>query len=301
MTGRRLLSAALAQLFLAAWPGLVATGARAQTPGDNAPLMLGIGCGLASGSVCAMVVPGLSARTARMGLAATSAPGTVAGLAAAVCHGRLAAAILPRAAIPPGCAADVVGPPLFPFYVMAVARAGTSFRHLDDLAEAHRAVAADPALLGLLASVPAWRNGLTIGAATNEDGPRRVAGGGADAYLALVSPDDPLLARNGGSSRFIDIHPPADLFRIGDGACLWRAAGLDLGSGTPITTISTDAVLLLGRDFRDAHARGGPRAADALADALVKAGTAILTATRSPPDWRPTAATCHDPADRPRN
>jgi hypothetical protein len=94
--------------------------------------------------------------------------------------------------------------------------------------------------------------------------------------------------------KFIDVRPPPELFRTGDGngRCLYRLTALDFGGAEPVTTVSTDAVLMLGRRFHDAHARGGPPAADALASAIEASRAAILADMKSPPDWRPAATSC---------
>jgi hypothetical protein len=92
----------------------------------------------------------------------------------------------------------------------------------------------------------------------------------------------------------VEIRPPPELFRLGDGNghCLYRLTALDFGGAEPVTTVSTDAVLMLGRVFRDAHARGGPRAADALASAVEASRAAILADMKSPGDWRPPTTSC---------
>jgi hypothetical protein len=53
-----------------------------------------------------------------------------------------------------------------------------------------------------------------------------------------------------------------------------------------------DAVMILGRAFRDAHARGGPFAPDVLASAIDATRAAILTDMKSPGDRRPAGASC---------
>ena len=50
--------------------------------------------------------------------------------------------------------------------------------------------------------------------------------------------------------------------------------------------------MILARASRDAHAKGGPRASDALAAAIDAVEPAILADMKSPSDWRPVATAC---------
>ena len=283
---------------------------RAQTAGDNLPLVLGVGCGPLKGMLCRAVVPRIGARSERMGVVTRAMPtANVTEAADAVCDGKLAAAIVPRDAVPRTCGdrAEIVGRPLFPYYAILLVKAGEPFRHLDDLAEGktHPVLAApgDPALLDLLRVNPMLRDHLDIADGAGEDGLREVASGAASALLTLTSLENTLIGFSGHGFTLIDIHPPGAFLALADasGHCLYRAVALDFGGGTPVTTISTDAVLLVGHGVRNAHAKGGPPAGDALAAAIEDVRVPILADTHSPPDWRPVAAACHDPGSVPRN
>ena len=94
---------------------------------------------------------------------------------------------------------------------------------------------------------------------------------------------------------FVDVLPGAAFLQSGDvsGNCLYRLTGLDFGGPVPVTTISSDAVMIVGRGFRSAHAKGGPAAADVVASAIDAAHAEILTAMKAPSDWRPPAGSCH--------
>jgi hypothetical protein len=128
------------------------------------------------------------------------------------------------------------------------------------------------------------------------------AGGSADGFFALETLDSDMIdrvrrlvdAHGKPIYAFIDIRPAAEFFRIGDGAghCLYRLTALDFGGGAPVTTISEDAVMILARSSRDAHAKSGPHASDALAAAIDAVEPAILAYMKSPDDWRPAGTAC---------
>ncbi len=280
-----------AAFFLSACLG--AAGAQApfgNAPFGNAPLVLGVGC---AGTVCTAVVPRLSAETVRMGVVLRGEPvNSPPEAVAAVCDGHLAAAIVPRDSARCG---GIVGRALFPYYALLTVRAGAPFRHMNDLAADQRpgillAAPADPTLAALMRANAPWRTGISITA-----DPRA-----ADAFFVVSALDNPL---TGAGLTLIAIHPAPGLFRLGDaeGHCMYRNVALDFGGKSPVTTVSVDAVLILGPGARDAHAKGGPRAAAALAAAIEAARPTILTSTRSPTDWRPTITPCHDPAEPARN
>ena len=316
----------LAMLVLVAAIGLT-TGAREQgypnapvrEPLDFAPIVLRVACGELFEAPCAKVLPRLAARTAQAGLDLKPVEsGGAIDTAAAVCQGQAAAAIVQRDAIAligrqPPCLGryDIVGRPLYPRYALLVVRAGASFRSLDDLAEAGRrttvAVGAEGSAAQvtfgfLLRSNTEWQRAIAV---TNDDAEtalERVAGGSIDGLFAMGSLDDALInrvrlrtdTRGKPVYAFIDVRAGSDFFRVSDGAghCLYRVTALDFGGPTPVTTVSVDAVLLLGRGFREAHARSGPVAWDALASAIDATQTLILAALKSPADWRPAGAAC---------
>jgi hypothetical protein len=266
---------------------------------------------------CGKVLPRIAARTARAGLDLKPvASGAALDAAAAVCQGQAAAAIVPRDAIAqiahqPSCLGryDAVGRPLYPYYAFLVVRADASFRSLDDLAKYGRAIAAGVEGSGgqitlgfLLRSNPVWQR---TAAVTNDDAAialERIADGSIGGFFAMETLDSELIdrvrlmadTRGKPLYTFIDVRPGADFSWAGDGGghCLYRLTALDFGGRSPVTTVSVDAVMLLGRAFRDAHARSGPPAAEALAFAIDAAQSAILADMKSPGDWRPVATSC---------
>jgi hypothetical protein len=291
-------------LLLTAAPGLTCHAWAG--PSDFAPVTLSVACGESRDTRCAKVLPTIAVQTARSGLDLKPAPG--AG-AVAVCQGQAGAAIVQRDAIArPSCLGryDLAGRALFPYYVLLVVRADASFRSLDDLGRDARRLAAGEGgritLDGLLQSNPLWRQNIAV---TDDDATtalERIASGSIDGLFATETLDNAMVDRvrlavdplGKPLYRFIDVRPGTDFLKTGDGSghCLYRLTALDFGGPSPVTTISVDAVMMLGRGFRDAHARGGPRAADALASAIDAAQTAILAETKSPAGWRPGGNSC---------
>jgi len=288
-------------------------GAHAQTPSDYAPVTLNVACGEVFRAPCARVLPAIVARIAQSGLVPRPVEsGGARDTIDAVCRGQTAAAIVPRDAAvqftrAPACLGryDVVGRPLYPLYAFLVMKADI------DLAKRGRPATIAAGLpgsggqitLGLLSQDnPEWQRMTMV---TNDDldaALQRIADGSIDGYFTVDSLDSDLINRvrfrtdSAGKPlySFIDVRPGTAFLARGDGAghCLYRLTALDFGGASPVTTISVDAVMILGRAFRDTHARSGPRASDALPLAIDQAQGAILTATKSPQGWRPAATSC---------
>jgi hypothetical protein len=140
---------------------------------------------------------------------------------------------------------------------------------------------------------------------TNDDGEtalRRIADGSIDGFFTMETLNSGLInqvrLKTDGIGKplytFIDVRPGPDFTRASDGTghCLYRLTALDFGGPLPVTTVSVDAVMVVGREFRDAHARSGPRASDALASAIEQTRAAILVDMKSPRDWRPAGTSC---------
>jgi hypothetical protein len=284
----------------AAWPlaailMVLARGTHGQTA-DYAPIALTVACGALSGPVCSRVLPMLGARAAQTGLAlkpagSASPPGAIE----AVCGGLVAAAIVARDVAVRWARQNecrdrygLIGHPLFPLYALLVVRTGAPRRSSVGTIVADTDGAVTYALL-------ASANPDAVD--TFDAASERVVNGSIDGFFTVRPLVSGLINRirtmNDGRGRplfeFVDVRIAGD-----SGApCVWRAAALDFGGAAPVTTLSTDAVLILGTGFRDAHARGGPPAADALAAAIDAASAAILAETRSPRDWRGAGASCH--------
>lgn len=302
-------------LALAAALGFSA-GAAAQPATAYDPIVLPVACGGAAQAACAKVVPRLAARSVQSGIILRPmGSGLAIDTAAAVCEGAASAAIVQRDALAmlarlPGCPGryDVVGRPLYPWYAFLIVKAGAPFHEFADLAGKRLVVTGAPgsngqiALAFLLRSDAALQRKATVLMGDPEVALDRVAVGAADGYFALASLDSALLnrvrqtldAHGKPFFSFIDIRPPPEFFSDGKAAshCLYRLTALDFGGGAPVTTISEDAVMVLARSARDAHARGGPRASDVLAGAIDAAEPAILADMKSPDDWRPVGTTC---------
>jgi hypothetical protein len=297
----------------------IAPAARAQNTAAYAPLTLNVACGELFDPVCAKVLPKIAARAGQAGLNPRAVQsGGALDTAAVVCAGQVAAAIAPRDAIAqlsrePGCLGryDIVGPALYPLYALLVVKAGAPFRQFDDLARdgrhatiaAGETASAGQATLGfLMRANPPWHNVITVTEDEFADASGQIDNGTIDGFFAVAPLTGDLIgrarlrrdARGTPLYNFIDVRPPPELFRMSDGSghCLYRLTALDFGGPEPVTTVSTDAVLMLGRAFRDSHARGGPRAADVLASAIEASRAAILAEMRSPGDWRPAANSC---------
>jgi hypothetical protein len=286
---------------------------------DYAPIVLRVACGGVLGTACAKVVPRIAAQTVHAGVVLKLATGGIPfDSATAVCDGQAAAAVVQRDAIAliahqPTCLNrfDFVGRPLYPYYGFLIARADAPFRDLDELAAGRRrrlimagaeGTGGQITLGFLLRSNPAWQRAVTVMMGDPEVGLQKVADGTIDGFFAMEPLDSVTIDRvrrqldphGKPLYTFVDIRPGQVFFNIGDGGghCLYRLTALDVGGAEPVTTVSLDAVMLLGRTSRDVHARGGPRAMDALASAIDAAETAILADTKSPSDWRPPGGTC---------
>jgi hypothetical protein len=292
-------------------------GKPARTATDYAPIALHVACGELFNAPCGKVLPRIAARIAPMGIDLRPVQsGGALDTVAAVCQGQAAAAIAPtdvlaQLAYQPACLGryDVIGRPLYPLYAFLVARAGATFRSLEDLASDGRdatiAAGADGSggqitLGALLKSNPPRQRAITI---TNDDAPatlERIADGSIDGFFAVESLDSPLInqvrmstdARGEPLYKFIDVRPGTNLPRADDGRCVYRLTALDFGGTAPVTTVSVDAVMILGRAFRGVHARGGPLAPDALASAIDATRAAILADMKSSADWRPAGSSC---------
>jgi hypothetical protein len=284
-----------------------------------APIVLPVACGGVAMAACAKVLPRLAVRAAQSGVNLKSAAGGIpSDTVTAVCDGHAAAAIVQHDAIAligrqPPCLGrfDVVGQPLYPYYAFLIVRADLPFRQLDEMAgdKRRRVIMAGAEGTGgqitlgfLLRSNPVLKRSINIAMGDPDVGLQQVANGSIDGFFAVEPLDSDMISRarritdNHGKRlySFIDIRPPPEFFHTGDGAghCLYRLTALDLGGSEAVTTVSLDAVMLIGRTFHDAHARGGPRAADALASAIDAAEIAILADTKSPPDWRAAGTSC---------
>jgi hypothetical protein len=293
--------------------------AHGQTDNSYAPIELTVACDNALLAACQAILLRISARTALSGLRPRAIEADQNGSVNAVCGGTAAGAILSRdsaawSANRPGCAHhfEYVGRPLFPLYALLVVRSDTWFRQLNDLTRAGRTteISHGPQFssamftLGIMALLnPSFRRQWNMTKEDAEDGFRRMSDGTIDAFFTVESLGSPFLdqirmARDSlGKLRFriIDVRPDDNVMRADDGAgnCLYRLTALDFGGPEPVTTISTDAVMVLGRAFHDAHARGGPVVADVLASAIDATRASVLAETKSPPNWRPAATPCH--------
>ena len=316
-----------ANLLLLAIVGLT-TGALAQDhqsraatmTSDYAPITLHVACGEVFDAACAKVLPSIAARTAPTGIDLKPAEsGGALDPIALVCQDQVAAAIVPADALAerarqPACLGrfDVVGHPLYPLYAFLVVRAGRA----GPFARRPRrrpggARRSPPARMGP-ARASRWMRCCDPIRPGNERSPSptmtpttappRIADGSIDGFFAVESLGDVLLdqlrlstnARGEPLYRFVDIRPGPEFFRArdADGHCLYRSTALDFGGAAPVTTVSVDAVMILGRGYRQAHARGGPFAPDALASAIDATRAAILTDMKSPGDWRPAGTSC---------
>lgn len=267
---------------------------------DNAPVALEMACGPLNEAICATVLPRLAARTARAGILLKPSSPT-ADPAAAICKGWVAVALLPRDAARQSadCTAglEIVGRPLFPYYALlvtaAVRRPGLIVTD----------AVGNTMLANLSRTDPAWRQDIEITGQSLDQVLPRVTDGSAGAVFAVTRLDSALIdqvrraidAHGKALYAVADVRAGAAAMRLGDGEghCLYRVAALDFGVAAPITTISVDAVMVLGRGFRDLHARGGPPVRDTLATAIEMEQEAFVTDTKSPPGWRPVGGSCH--------
>jgi hypothetical protein len=304
-----------AVLMLTAVIGLSA-GAVAQGSAGYAPITLQVACGGLAKQACVKVVPRIASRTVQAGINLKPlGSGLALDTAAAVCEGEAAAAMVQRDALAllarlPSCTGryGIVGRPLYPWYGFLVVKTGAPFRDLGDMAGKRLVVAGSPgssgqiALRFLLQSDPALQKSVTVSMGDSDIALAWVANGSADGFFALDTLDSDLIdrvrmtvdAHGKPLYSFIDIRPQQAFFHDGDGAghCLYRLTALDFGSPVPITTFSEDAVMILARASRDAHAKSGPNASDAIATAIDAVEPAILADMKSPSDWKPVGTAC---------
>jgi hypothetical protein len=289
-------------------------GARGQNGYE--PIALRVACGGVSTTACTKVLPRIAAQTVHAGVDLKPATGGIPlDSVTAVCDGQAAAAVVQHDVIAlfTSCKSrfDIVGRPLYPYYAFLVVRADAPFHQLDDMASGkrRRVIMAGAEGTGgqitlgfVLRSNPVLQRSIADTMGDPDVALQHVADGSIDGFFAVEPLDSVTIDRVRRKAdahgkplyAFIDIRPAQKFFQIGDGAghCLYRLTALDFGGTEPVTTVSLDAVMLLARPFSDAHARGGPRAADALASAIDQAQTAILADTRSPPDWHPVGTSC---------
>jgi hypothetical protein len=286
---------------------------------DYAPIVLPVACGGVSNVSCAEVLPRLAVRAAQSGVALKPAAGGIPSDAVtAVCFGQAAAAIVQHDAIPligrqQPCLGhfDLVGRPLYPYYAFLIVRADSPFRELDELAgnKRRRVIMAGAEGTGgqitlgfLLRSNPTLQRSINVAMGDPEVGLLRVADGTIDGFFAVEPLNSDMIdhvrrridAHGVPLYTFLDIRPQPEFFRIGDGSghCIYRLTALDFGGAEPVTTVSLDAVMLIGRSYHDAHARGGPGVAETLASAIDAAQSAILAATKSPAEWHGADTSC---------
>jgi hypothetical protein len=291
-------------------------GAFAQGIPGYEPVTLQVACGGLAKQACVKVVPRIASQTVQAGInLKPSGSGLALDTAAAVCEGEAAAAIVQRDALAliarqPSCNGryDVIGRPLYPWYAFLVVKMGAPFRELGEMAGKRLVVTGSPGSSGqitlgfLLKSEPALQRSVIVSMGDPDIALTRVTNGSADGFFALDTLDSDLIDRvrrsvdaHGKSLyAFIDIRPRPEFFRTGDGSghCLYRLTALDFGGAVPITTVSEDAVMILGRTSRDIHAKGGPHPSDALSAAIDATEPAILADMKSPGDWRPVGTTC---------
>lgn len=232
-----------------------------------------------------------------------------------MCEGEAAAAVVQRDALAlimrlPSCTGryDIVGQPLYPWYAFLVVKAGAPFQEFGDMAGKRLVVTGSPGSSGqialgfLLRSDPVLQRSVAVSMGDPDIALAQVANGSAAGFFVLDTMNSDLIERIRQTVdahrkplyAFIDIRPGPEFFHIGDGAghCLYRLTALDFGGAAPVTTFSEDAVMILARASRDAHAKGGPRASDALAAALDAVEPGILADMKSPGDWRPSGTAC---------
>jgi hypothetical protein len=270
---------------------------------DNAPLTLEVGCGELNDVPCARILPALNQRTEPSGvLLKPSGPQSFPRALSDVCEARAAAAIVPRdvmvRSVPCPEGMEVVGKPLFPVYGFLVVPASAGFRGLSDLTGDGAPILVDvdgEAMWNALSVTrAAWTRDIEVTEDGFEPALRQLLKGSADAYFTVMPLNGGLMARlrtaAGANGR--PLYGVIDL-RMANVPCVYRPAMLEFSATKTLATLSADAVLVLGRSFRAAHARGGPPAGDVLVSALDSARETIQTAMAVPRDWRPAATSCH--------
>lgn len=279
---------------------------------DNAPLGITVACGAVTDPLCARVVPRIGAKSAAAGVVLSPMDlGPMGPMPAdtaydpveAVCKGWSAAAIVPADLAVPArdCKGgfSAVGQPLFPLYAFLITRAGGDIRSAADLAGDGAPILVDQSARRLWDEIGG--RGIRSRRETQETSDseeaalKEIADGYADAYFTLAPLDGSLTHRT-RTALDVNRRPLYALLdvRVGPRAnCLYRVTGVDLGGPAPFTTVSEDAVMVLGRGYREAHAKGGPAVPDALAFAIAGAQDAIRADMHVAPGWRPGPASCH--------
>ena len=269
---------------------------------DNAPVTLDIACGPTHEAPCAKILPAIGAKTGPSGVLVAAAPPVPFPQAFLdVCEARAAAAILPRDALTRGkpCAGGVeVLARLFPLYGLLIVPAASGFRSLDDLKGGGAPILVDvngEAMWSSLSlSRQPWTRAIDVTDGGFEDALRRVATGAAGAFFTVAPLEGGVVTWARGA-RDVNGGPRYAIIdaRMGGLPCFYRHAALDFGGPRPVATMSEDAVLVLGRGFRDAHARGGPPVSAVLPSAIEAARDTIQSTMNVAREWRAAGDSCH--------
>lgn len=289
--------------------------------GANAARMaIEVACGKLEKSNCAQVLPRIAEQSAPAGLSLNpvESEGSVES-STGVCMGEVPAAIVQRdAADQRRRSADCVGKyepvgkALYPYYGYLVTAAASRYdglgELLDDTPQGKARTIAAGALgsggqvtLGyMLRANPEWKRVANVANYGLETALQRIVDGSVDAFFVMDGPGSELIeqirtavdAKGKPLYKFMDVRPGRAFYATKDwgGRFLYQEVVLEGGLFHSTKTVSVDALMIVNNDFRESRAKGGPRAAQVLAEAIDRAQAGIFADTKTPRDWRPAAA-----------
>lgn len=279
-----------------------------------------VACGKLEKSNCAQVLPRIAEQGTSEGL--TLSPVESEGSmesSTGVCKGAVPAAIVQRdAADLRRRAADCVGKyepvgkALYPYYGYLVTGASSRYGSLsgmvDDTPQGKvRTIAAGAVGSGgqvtlgyMLRANPDWKRVINVADYGLETALQRIIDGSVDAFFVMDSPGSEFVnqirtavdAKGNPLYKFLDVRPGRQFYDTRDwsGRYLYQEVVLEGGIFHSTKTVSVDALMIIGNDFRENRAKNGPTATKLLADAIDRAQAGVLADTKTPRDWVPAAA-----------
>lgn len=316
-------AAAIAGTLALAGPAAAQTPSLTQRLGATqaaAHVEVQIACGKLDKSNCAQVLPRIAEQSAssNVGLKAVESEGSYES-ATGVCLGLVEGAIVQRDAADlrarqADCAGKIenVGKPLYPYYGFLILSANAPYDTLDRLVShtpegktLNIAVGAEGSggavTMGyILRSEPTWKRVVTTREYGLETALQRIKDGSLDGFFVMDAPGSPLIdqissekdAKGNLVFQFGDVRPGSSFYGMKDwsGRPMFQEAVVTPGLFQSTKSVSVDAVMIVANAFREDRAKNGPKAVEALASAIDRAGASIFADTKTPRDWTPASA-----------
>ena len=274
-----------------------------------------IACGKLDKANCAVVLPRIAEQASGAGLTLKplesegsfeSATGVCLGLAEGAIVQRDAADLRARR---PDCAGkiDGVGGALYPYYGFLVVGANAPYDTLEKLVDHTKegqtlSIAVGASGSGgavtfgyILRARPEWQRAIQTKDYGLETALQRVRDGNLDGFFVMDAPNSPLIdkianekdAHGRAVFQFADVRPGKPFYKLTDwrGRPMYQEAVVTPGFFRSTKSVSVDAVVIVGNEFREDRAKNGPASVEALADAIERAEPSILAETKTPKDW----------------